>query len=116
MNERSRMGRLAAMAAGVSDGGRRAAAEEGGITLPTTGGGTPPPAANVAGVFLDAAVEGLDYEAGTAARPDQRQGRVRLQEGDTVRFSLARWRSAAPPAAPPSPRSRWPTCRPRLRA
>ena len=92
MNERSRMGRLAAMAAGVVMVAACGGGGGGGITLPTTGGGgtTPPPAAkSVTGVFLDAAVEGLDYEAGTAAKAQTHaKGEFVCKEGDTVRFSL----------------------------
>ena len=90
MNKQSRMGWLAAMAAGVVVTACGGGGSGGGFTLPPVGGGTPPPAAkSVTGVFLDAAVEGLDYVAGTAAKAaTSAKGEFVCKEGDTVRFSL----------------------------
>ena len=93
MSKRSRMGWLAAMAAGVVVTACGGGGGGGGFALPpTTGGGgtAPPPAAkSVTGVFLDAAVEGLDYEAGTAAKAQTNaKGEFVCNEGEIVRFSV----------------------------
>lgn len=70
-----------------------AGAGSGGGTPGTGTGGTPtsptPPStpARVSGTFLDAAVEGLDYLAGSAAvAQTDAQGRFDCLPGDTVRF------------------------------
>lgn len=64
-------------------------ATSGGSTTPSTGGagsGTPV-ATTTTGVFLDAAVEGLDYQAGSAAvAQTDAQGRFQCKPGETVRF------------------------------
>ena len=66
------------------------AAMAAGALLSACGGGNDPaPAATVTGVFLDAAVEGLDYVAGTAAKvATNAKGEFTCQSGDTVTFSM----------------------------
>jgi hypothetical protein len=97
MDKRSRMGWLAAIAAAGVVATACGGGGGGGFVLPPSGGGggggggtTPPPAAgSVTGVFLDAAVEGLDYEAGTGARAQTNaKGEFVCKEGETVRFFL----------------------------
>ncbi|WP_093108025.1 hypothetical protein [Variovorax sp. CF079] len=62
----------------------------GGGFAPSSGGGDAPPAAkSVTGVFLDSAVEGLDYMAGSSAKAvTSAKGEFVCKEGETVRFSL----------------------------
>jgi hypothetical protein len=67
----------------------------GGATTPATGnggngGGTVTPVAKtINGVFLDAAVEGLDYVAGNGAKAQTgAQGEFVCEEGQTVQFSI----------------------------
>lgn len=116
MNKRSRMGWLAAMTAGVvatACGGGGGGG--GGGFAPSSGGGDAPPAAkSVTGVFLDSAVEGLDYMAGSSAKAvTSAKGEFVCKEGETVRFSLgALVLGSARPAVPRSPSSRWPICKP----
>jgi len=90
MNKRSRMGWLAAMTAGVVVAACGGGGGGGGFATPPAGGGDAPPAAkSVTGVFLDSAVEGLDYMAGSSAKAvTSAKGEFVCKEGETVRFSL----------------------------
>jgi len=83
---------LLVAACGGGDGGG-----EGGGTAPGGiggggGGGTSPVAQSINGVFLDAAVEGLDYVVGDAAKGAKAQtgakGEFVCEEGQTVQFSV----------------------------
>lgn len=63
------------------------------VVLAACGGGNDPPAApmkvQVSGVFLDGAVEGLEYAAGAAGRATTgSKGEFTCFEGETVRFTL----------------------------
>jgi hypothetical protein len=84
------MGWLAAMAAGVVVTACGGGGSGGGFAPPPSGGGDSPPAAkSVTGVFLDSAVEGLDYAAGSSAPAvTSAKGEFVCKEGETVRFSL----------------------------
>lgn len=62
----------------------------GGWSFPVGGGGTtnPPAAQSKTGTFLDAAVEGLDYVAGSAAKAaTNAKGEFICKDGETVTFS-----------------------------
>ncbi|RQO49950.1 hypothetical protein DBV14_18200 [Variovorax sp. KBW07] len=61
----------------------------GGWPFPVGGGGTNPPAAqSKTGTFLDAAVEGLDYTAGSNAKASTNaNGEFTCKDGETVAFS-----------------------------
>ncbi|MDM0023962.1 esterase-like activity of phytase family protein [Variovorax saccharolyticus] len=99
MNERSRMTWLAVVGAGLVVAACGGGGGGGTFTLPTgaaggtggtagTGGGTST-GQSVAGVFLDAAVEGLDYVAGSAAKAvTSAKGEFACKTGETVSFSL----------------------------
>ncbi|MGJ7488062.1 esterase-like activity of phytase family protein [Variovorax sp. LT2P21] len=74
---------LLVAACGGGDGGGTATAGSGG------GPGTAPVAKTVNGVFLDAAVEGLDYVAGNGAKAQTgAKGDFVCEEGQTVQFSV----------------------------
>jgi hypothetical protein len=89
MNKRSRMGWLAAMAAGVVVAACGGGGGGGGFAPSSSGGDAPPAAKSVTGVFLDSAVEGLDYVAGSSAKAvTSAKGEFVCKEGETVRFSL----------------------------
>lgn len=100
MNERSRMTWLAAVGAGLvvaacggGSGGGFALPAGGGSAGGTGGstgsGGSVATGESVAGVFLDAAVEGLDYVAGAAAKAvTSAKGEFACKAGETVSFSL----------------------------
>lgn len=63
----------------------------GGWAFPVAGGGTtnPPAAQSKTGTFLDAAVEGLDYVAGGAAKAaTNAKGEFSCKDGETVTFSV----------------------------
>ncbi|RIX84737.1 esterase-like activity of phytase family protein [Acidovorax cavernicola] len=63
----------------------------GGWAFPVAGGGTtnPPAAQSKTGTFLDAAVEGLDYVAGSAAKAaTNAKGEFSCKDGETVTFSV----------------------------
>ncbi|MDM0075209.1 esterase-like activity of phytase family protein [Variovorax sp. J2P1-59] len=94
MNNRSRVTWLAVVGAGLlvsacgGGGGGNFTLPAGGSGGAGAGGGTATPG-SVAGVFLDAAVEGLDYVAGTAAKAaTSAKGEFACKEGETVTFSL----------------------------
>ncbi len=73
-------------ACGGGDSGGTATAGSGGNTGDT---GTAPVAKTVNGVFLDAAVEGLDYVAGNGAKAQTgAKGDFVCEEGQTVQFSV----------------------------
>lgn len=102
MNERSRMTWLAAVGAGLVVAACGGGGSGGSFVLPTggtggtgagggtaIGGGTAATVPSVAGVFLDAAVEGLDYVAGTAPKAvTSAKGEFACKAGETVSFSL----------------------------
>ena len=76
-----------------------------GLTLAACGGsdGNSEPAKPVAltGVFLDGAVEGLDYVAGSAAKASTNaKGEFTCTPGETVTSAWAAWRWARRNAAP----------------
>lgn len=78
---------LLVAACGGGDGGGTATAGSGGGN--TGGPGTAPVAKTVNGVFLDAAVEGLDYVAGNGAKAQTgAKGEFVCEEGQTVQFSI----------------------------
>jgi hypothetical protein len=72
------------IAAGRADGKRFGAACGGSDTTSTA---TPAPVAQ-SGVFLDAAVEGLDYTSGTAKGTTQADGGFSCNSGDSMSFSV----------------------------
>jgi len=80
-------GALVAACGGGSGGGGG-----GGWAFPVAGGGgatTPPAAQSKTGTFLDAAVEGLDYVAGSAAKATtSAKGEFICKDGETVVFSV----------------------------
>lgn len=78
---------LLVAACGGGDGGGTATSGGGGST--GGGTGTTPAAKTVNGVFLDAAVEGLDYVAGNGTTAQTgAKGEFVCEEGQTVQFSI----------------------------
>jgi hypothetical protein len=70
-----------------------------GTLLSACGGGSTEPVA-ITGVFLDAAVENLDYVAGTAAKkPTNAKGEFSCKSGETVTFSVGGIALGAAPCA-----------------
>lgn len=76
-------------ACGGGDGGGTSNTGGTGGTGSTGGTGTPPVAKTVNGVFLDAAVEGLDYATGQGAKAQTgAKGDFACEESTTVQFSI----------------------------
>jgi hypothetical protein len=68
---------------------RLLAAMAAGTLLSACGGGSTAPDTAITGVFLDAAVEGLDYAVGTAAKKaTNAKGEFNCKSGETVTFSV----------------------------